>query len=73
MNDSLTWKRLLRELGFTEKPRGLKASHWIMEKDGFEVEFSTSHLWENENKNQKNITDIDDLAARYKAKTNKEL
>lgn len=67
------WKRLLLELGFTEKPVGLKASHWIMVKDEFEVEYSTGGLWENERKYQNSIIDFDDLASRYKTKIGKEL
>ncbi len=73
MNSKSTWKILLLELGFTDKPVGLKASHWIMAKDEFEVEFSTGHLWENVRKKQKSIMTLTDLSLRYKTKTGKEL
>jgi len=67
------WYVILQKLGFNEIPVGMRGSQFIMEKDGFEVEYSTNGLWENENKRQYSITDFKDLNLRYCAKVGKML
>jgi len=40
-----------------------------MELNGFEVEYSTGGLWENERKDQTSMTTIEDLKNAYRRKT----
>lgn len=76
IEDSLVWLTTLRQLGFVQKSdeeAHKKGSHYIMTKDGFEVEYSTCGLWENERIEQSSITSLSDLAFRYNEKTREHL
>jgi len=74
INDHITCEIFLKSLGFIKKSEEEArkiGSLFIMKKDGFEVEYSTNGLWENENKNQTSIIDFTDLNCRYYKKTGK--
>ena len=70
---SYQWKSQLELLGFSEKPVGNLPSYYVMEEDGFEVEFSTGCLWEVRGGEHSSISNINELSHRYMAKTGEPL